>query len=132
MATTVRDYLAEAIQAAAPASWKVKPYPAEPENVKRGAAVVSIWRTAIQPAAGTDLSLEHQVTINIYGARTADEGLETELEGNHDLVLLALQKLSAFAWLRSERLIWRDGTIAGWQITGTVSTENIYRAQANK
>lgn len=129
-ATTVRNYLAEAIQAAAPNGWKIKSYPAEPVNVTRETAMVSIWRTSIQPT-GSDLTLAHHVTINIYGAKTADEAHELELEGNHDVVLVALQRLTSFSWEKSERMVWRDGTVSGWQITGTVSTSNVYREAIN-
>lgn len=127
---TPASYLGQAIQEAAP-TWKVHPYPYTPDTVLGDRAVVSIFRSEIGPAPGTDLSLEHQVTINVYGAKTVDQAAQDELDGNHDIVLVALQRLPSFTWAKSSATTWRSGTLMGWQITGTVSTSNVYREKIN-
>ena len=124
-ATTVRGYVADAIQEAAP-TWKVHPYPYTPDNVARGKPVVSVYRSDVGPGT-TDLNITHDVVVNIYGAMTSNSALEEELEGTLDTVQVALQGLTQYSWAKSSRIWWRDGTITGWQITGTVTTENVYR-----
>jgi hypothetical protein len=127
---TVADYIGDALEAAAP-DWRIHRYPHTPDSVPRDKAVVSLLRTEIQPTPGTDLTLDHLVTINVYGSKTTDLAAQDELDGNHDLVLVALQRLGSFTWSKSSATTWHNGAIMGWQITGTISSPNIYRALIN-
>lgn len=130
MTQTIRSYVADQVRADNP-DWTVHGYPMVPANVKRDQAVVSVWRSDIEPGP-TDLGLRHPVTVNLYGAKTTDEAAEHELDGLHDALLVSLQRLQMFTWTRSTRSTFRNGTLTGWQITGYVTTENIYRSAVLK
>jgi hypothetical protein len=101
----------------------VKPYGYVPANVK-GAAVVSVWRTDLTPAT-TSLNLVHDLTVNVYGSKTAGEAVEEEMDGLLDLVMKSLQRLTSFTFRSASRTVW-TGNVSGWQITGQMESPNIY------
>lgn len=126
-AGTVRSYLETPIKDAhAAQGWRIHGYPHIPAQVRTGAPVVSLWRSDMSPGSNS-LELSHDVTINLYGAKTAGDAVEDDLDGLLDALMVTLQRLNRYTWSKASRIAWNDGTLAGWQITGTVSSPNIYR-----
>lgn len=126
MAGTCRDYLADAVRAELE-SWKVEAAPAEPGQVKRGTPFLAIWRASVGPGPNA-FSLTHEMELHLYGSRDSnDSATEEELEGYLDQLLVILQGLDRFEFKEAERSVFK-GIFQGYKITGSIITENIYRA----
>ena len=128
-ANTCRAYLAHKIRMDHPA-WTVEASPAEPDQVRRGKVYVALWREAINPGVNS-LELVHPVKLQLYGAKDNGEAAEEELDGSLDQLLLSLEALPRFEFKAADRMLLKN-VFQGWEITGTVTTENIYRNIHNK
>jgi hypothetical protein len=106
------------------AAWDIRPYPYIPPNVTTKKPVVAVWRPDLNPGA-TSLVLRHNVTVNLYGSKTAGEAVEMELDGLLDQVLLSLQRMTNLTWEAASRTTW-TGNVSGWQITGYMEPLNNY------
>lgn len=125
MTGTCRAYLEEAVRAALP-RWKVEAAPAEADQVRRGAPFLAIWRTTVGPGDSV-FNLRHSMQLDLYGARDAnDSKTEEELEGYLDQLLLVLDALELFTFQEAERVTFKN-IFQGYKITGSITTENIYR-----
>lgn len=124
-AGTCRDYLAEAVRADLP-GWKVEAAPAEPGQVRRGEPFLAIWRASMGPGDSV-FNLTHDMEMDLYGAKDANTAAtEEELEGHLDQLLLVLESLELFQFQRAERMTFKS-VFQGYKITGSITTENIYR-----
>lgn len=124
-ASTCRDYLREAVEAALP-RWKVEAAPAEADQVRRGAPFLSIWRASVG-AGDSVFNLRHSMQLDLYGARDANDArTEEELEGYLDQLLPVLESLELFTFQEAERSVFKN-IFHGYKITGYITTENIYR-----
>lgn len=121
---TARGEVAQQIKTDQPA-WTVEAWPYLPTQVGKGKIIVAVWRSDLNPAP--DDFLAHEVTINLYGAKAAEEAAETELDGALDEVLLSLQRLDFVTFKTATRQEFDGGVIAGWQITATLITTNTYK-----
>lgn len=124
-ASTARSYLGDAVQAALP-EWKVETAPAEPGQVRRGKPFLAIWRATLSPGDSV-FNLTHAMELDLYGAKTEnDADTEEELEGHLDALLTVLESLELFQFREAERMTFK-GSFQGYKITGSITTENIYR-----
>lgn len=124
-ANTCRAYLGEAVQAAYP-SWKVETAPAEPGQVRRGVPFLAIWRATLNPGDSV-FNLSHSMELDLYGSKDAnDSDTEEELEGYLDQLLTVLESLELFQFREAERMTFKN-VFQGYKITGSITTENIYR-----
>lgn len=124
---TPREIVAAQI-AADNASFIVWDYPDAPKNVQAGKPVVSVWRSEMTGHPQTELALEHELTINLYGAKTAGAPAEAELDNLLDAVCLSLQRLGLVRFKRATRETFANGSIAGWQITAACISKNQYKS----
>lgn len=128
-AGTCRDYLGDAVKAAFP-GWKVETAPAEPGQVRRGKPYLAIWRPILKPGASV-FNLTHEMELDLYGAKDANEAdTETDLEGYLDQLLTVLEGLDKFEFGQAERSTFKN-VFQGYKITGSITTENIYRKANN-
>lgn len=125
-ADTPRQQLAEQFRADHPA-WLVSDFPDVPKQIAKGRPVVSVWRSELVPASNRT-NLAHEITINGYGAKTVGAGAEDELDDLLDDLLLSLERFPGFILTRAARQSFANDSIAGWQITGTVLSANVYRS----
>lgn len=109
-------------------TWLVWDYPDVPKQVGKGRPVVSVWRSDVAPNSTTRAALDHEITINVYGAKTIGAGMEAELDDLFDEVMLSLERVGGFQFARASRQSFNNETIAGWQITGSVVSANVYRS----
>lgn len=123
---TARGYVADQVKADQ-ARWIVHPYPMTPDNVTKDRPVVSVWRGDLVPGSSA-FNLRHNLTIHLYGAKTAKGAAETELDGLLDELMLSLQRLALFTWTNAERAQFANNTISGWIVTGHIETPNIYKS----
>lgn len=124
-ANTCRAYLGEAVKAAHP-EWKVETAPAEPGQVKRGVPFLAIWRATLNPGDSV-FNLSHSMELDLYGAKDSnDSATEEELEGYLDQLLTVLESLELFQFAQAERMTFKN-VFQGYKITGSITTENIYR-----
>lgn len=104
--------------------WDTRPYPYIPSQVSARKPVVAVWRTDLTPGSSS-LNLRHNVTVNLYGSKTAGEAVELELDGLLDDLLLSLQRMTNLTWTEASRTTWA-GNVAGWQVTGYMEPLNTY------
>lgn len=123
-ANTCRAYLANQIRLDHPA-WAVEASPAEPDQVRRGKVYVALWREAINPGKNS-LELTHPMKLQLYGAKDNGEPAEEELDATLDQLLLSLERLPRFEFKAADRMLLKN-VFQGWEITGSILTENIYR-----
>ena len=107
--------------------WLVWPYPDVPKNVAKDRPVVSVWRGTVAPGESRQ-TLRHDLTLNVYGAKRIADGVEDELDDLLDGVMLSLERVDGFRFTQAERQSFANDTIAGWQITGSVASANVYRS----
>jgi hypothetical protein len=124
--TTPRQQLAAQV-AADNSEWIVKPYPFEPKQVRAGKPVVSIWRGEISPASSRTM-ITHELTLHVYGSKVADEGAENELDNILDQIMLSIERYKGCAWSSAKRRNFVNDTFAGFEITATVTSANVYRS----
>ena len=125
-ADTPRQQLAEQFRTDHP-GWLVSDFPDVPKQVVKGRPVVSVWRSELVPASNRT-NLTHEITINGYGAKTVGAGAEDELDDLLDDLLLSLERFPGFILTRASRQSFAKDSIAGWQITGSVLSPNVYRS----
>lgn len=125
MSATARGLVAAQIRTDWP-KWDVRAYGYVPGNVAPSKPVVSVWRTDLAPGPNS-LTLRHDLTINLYGSRTAGEEAEEELDGLLDDLLVSLQRFPHITWTAAARTVW--GKLSGWQITGYVESTNLYSSE---
>lgn len=126
---TCRDYLGDAVKAAYPA-WIVEKAPAEPGQVRRGVPFLAVWRSTLNPGDSV-FNLTHSMELDLYGSKDAnDSATEEELEGYLDQLLTVLDSLELFTFREAERMTFKS-TFQGYKITGSITTENIYRKSDN-
>jgi hypothetical protein len=82
----------------------------------------------MQPHKDSSTALTHKLLINAYGARTAGSEAEAELDTLLDAVMFSLQRVGALEVTGATRESFRDGTIAGWQITAEGHSKNVYKS----
>lgn len=124
--TTPRQDVAAQIRADCP-KWIVTDYPFTPGTVSARRPVVSVFRPELG-AGDKAYSLRHGLEVNLYGDATAGAKAEALLDGYLDEVMLSLERVGGFKFDKATRMSYRDETIAGWQITGSVTSNNVYRA----
>lgn len=105
------------------AAWDVRAYGYFPGNVTTKKPVVSVWRTDLRPGSNS-LKLTHDLTVNLYGSKTAGEDVEEELDGLLDALMLSLQRIDPFRFVTAARTTW--GQLSGWQVTGYMEPDNPY------
>lgn len=123
--TTPRQDIAAQIKADCP-RWIVQDYPFTPSTVTARRPVVSVFRPDLGPGP-KQYTLKHELTINLYGDATAGAKAEALLDDYLDEVMLSLERVPGFKFDKATRMTYRDETIAGWQITGSVISPNVYR-----
>lgn len=123
MSAPARVQLAAQIATDHPA-WVVQPFPYVPKQVRKGTPVVSVWRTDLERQG---LELVHRVTVNLYCSKTKDAEAEAEAEDLLDELLLSIQRLGLASWSKAERTVF-DKVLSGWQITGQLRSNDIYKA----
>lgn len=106
-------------------TWLVKAYPWVPKQVAKDKPAVAVWRSTLEPG-DNKLEIRHDLVVNLYTSRTAEEAAEQEAEDLLDELLLSLQRLGLVAWSKAERMIF-DNVITGWQITCHLGSTDIYR-----
>lgn len=127
MTTARQAVVARLKQDLAPAGaalpWVIKGSPWVPKQVNKDQPAVAVWRASLERQG---LGLVHELTINLYLSRTADEAAEDEQEDALDDLLTSLQRCKGATWTRAERQVWEQ-VISGWQITCQFASEDIYR-----
>ena len=127
---TPRQTLAAALKADHP-KWAVFPYLHQPQNVAVGKPVVCVFREAVDPGAKIT-HLDHKLQVMVYGARTAGDKAEDELDDLLDGVLLTVERLKNWRHTEARREVFFDGTLTGWRITVSMTSENVYRSLTPK
>lgn len=127
--STPRQTLAEQIAQDNPA-WTVLPYPAVPGQVARGKAVCSVWRGDVNPTVPRS-GLTHSVTVNVYGSSTG-KAAEDDLDDYLDAVMLSIERVPGFKFESATRQTFANETLAGWQVSLTATSENVYRTEILK
>lgn len=123
--TTPRQQVAAQILTDRP-GWIVVPYPFTPASVAPARPVVTVIRSDLSP--GSRLTgLTHELQINLYGAGTVGAKTEDSLDDFLDEIMLSLERVGGFKFDKASRMTYRDETLAGWQITGSVQSANVYR-----
>lgn len=124
--STPRQQLAAQFKADHP-EWVVNAYPMTPSRVTPNKPVISVFRTDIAVAANVQ-ALEHTLTIHAYGAKVVDAAAEDEQDNLIDGIMLSLERFKGFKLGKASRAAFNENTIAGWEITGTCLSANVYRA----
>jgi len=124
--STPRQQLAEQIKKDNP-TWIVNAYPMTPKRVTPNKPVVSVFRTDVA-IGGTVQILEHALTVHLYGAKVLDAAAEDEQDDLLDGIMLSLERFPGFKLGKASRATFNENTIAGWEITGTCQSANVYRA----
>lgn len=122
---TPRQQLAAQIQADNPA-WLVHDFPTIPKQVRKGKPVVSVWRSDV--AKEGVQHLKHELTIHLYGAKVIGVEAENELDDHLDGLLLSLERYKGCQLVRAIRRNFADDAFAGFEVTATVYSPNIYRS----
>lgn len=125
-ADTPRQMLAQALGTDNP-EWIVYDYPGVPGQVEKGRPVAAVWRSDVVPATNRT-NLGHELTINLYGAKTSGAAAEDELDDMFDAAMLTLERFPGFVYSRGSRQSFKNDTFAGWQIAGVVYSPNHYRS----
>jgi len=107
-------------------TWAVKGCPWVPKQVAKDKPAVAVWLADLEPGTARGVELQHNVTVNLYLAKTADEAAEDEAEAALDKLLTSLQRLGKVTWTKAERMVF-DNVISGWQITCAAGSNDIYR-----
>jgi hypothetical protein len=123
---TPRQQVAAALAAALP-GWLVDDYPNVPKQVAKGRPCLSVWRSHVGPGPART-HLAHELTINLYAARTQGAAAEDELDNLLDDVMLALERFPGWILAGAARQSFANDSIAGFQITGSVISTNVYRS----
>lgn len=124
-AGTCRDYLGDAVKEALP-EWTVETAPAEPGQVRRGKPFLAIWRPSLAPGTSV-FNLTHSMELDLYGhSDSNDAATEESLEGYLDQLLTVLESLELFEFTEATRSTFKS-VFQGWKVTGTITTQNIYR-----
>lgn len=126
MTDTPRQQLAAQIRADH-SGWDVRDYPAEPKQVRAGKPFVSIWRSDVAPAERRQF-LSHELTLHVYGSKVVDEAAENELDNILDGVMLSIERYAGCIFGRASRRNFGNDSFAGFEITVSVLSENVYRA----
>ncbi len=124
--SSARGQIAHALQTEHP-TWVVKAFPFTPENVARGKPVISVFRPTLSRNTLANV-LDHALTITIFAASVDNNKAEDELDDTLDALLLTLQGVPGFTWSTCERQNFKN-EIAGIQISATIRSRDIYRAQ---
>ena len=125
---TARERVAAQIKADNPRMLIVA-YPYVPTNVAKGRHSVAVWRSDVNPTENGLLA--HEVTVNLYGAKTAGEQAEEDLEAAFDQIMLSFQRMPEVIFKSATRQTF-DDVLAGWQFTVTAKSTNPYKAQLLK
>lgn len=127
---TPRQTLAAALTADHP-KWAVFDYLHQPENVLLGKPVVCVFRGKVEHGA-KPTNLDHKVEVMAFGARTYGDRAENELDDVLDGVLLTIERLKGWTWSEASRDEFFDGTLTGWRITASMTSDNVYRTLIHK
>jgi len=122
---TPRQQLAARIQTDHP-TWVVKDYPEEPKQVRKGKPFISVYRADVAPEGRQHLG--HELTIHVYGSRVLDAAAENELDNILDGVLLSIERYEGCLFRKASRRNFANDTFAGFEITATVFSSNVYRS----
>lgn len=122
---TPRQTLAAALEADHP-KWVVLPYLIQPQNVTLGKPLVCVFREQVNPGANVT-HLTHKLSVIAYGARTAGDKAEDELDDLLDGVLLTVERLKGWNYTEASRDEFFEGTFTGWRIGVSMTSPNVYR-----
>lgn len=127
---TPRQILADQIQADNK-EYRVVNYPYTPANVQLEHPVVSVFRDGVDPG-DTVMMLAHTVQVYAYGARLTGAEAEDDLDDVLDAVWLSVERLPGWKVTGAKRTLFNNDTVAGWMITVTAQSPNVYRQEILK